>query len=96
MKTTYNSVKNSGDNSEKCIKNTPTSLPVYICSGMQDPVGGYGLGVTKVYQEFYIRGIKDLSFKLYPKCRHEILNDFNKQEVRNDILKWLQKRTILS
>lgn len=80
-------------NSQECIKNTPTSLPIYICSGAQDPVGGYGLGVVKVYQEFYIHGMKDLNFKIYSKSRHDILNDFNKQEVRQNILAWLDERS---
>lgn len=33
--------------------------------------------------------MKDVSIKLYPGGRHEMLNEINKDEVYTDILTWL-------
>ena len=31
----------------------------------------------------------DVSVHIYPLCRHEILNEINREEVYGDILQWL-------
>lgn len=66
------------------------STPVALFSGEADPVGGMGKGVKKVYQLFQQAGCTDLSLKLYPGARHEILNETNRQEVYRDMLLWLE------
>lgn len=65
------------------------SLPVLFIAGTEDPVGPYGKGVEKAADEFMKAGMSKVSLKLYPDCRHEILNELNKQEVYNDICSWL-------
>ncbi|MGE4484815.1 MAG: alpha/beta fold hydrolase [Oscillospiraceae bacterium] len=67
-------------------------LPIYFFSGGEDPVGGYGRGITHVYSRFYKAGFEDVSIKLYPGGRHEMLNETNKDEVYADVLEWLTKR----
>ena len=49
-------------------------------------------GVLEVYNLFKKAGIKDLSYKFYPGVRHEILNDISKEEVIQDITKWMDDR----
>ena len=63
--------------------------PVYFMSGDMDPVGECGKGVQKAYNNFLEAGMKDVSIKLYPGGRHEMLNEINKDEVYTDILAWL-------
>ena len=63
--------------------------PIYLFSGEQDPVGGCGKGVRKVHGYFQRYGTKDLSMRLYPGGRHEMLNELNKEEVYDDVLSWL-------
>jgi len=65
-------------------------LPIYLFSGAMDPVGGCGKLSTKLYQKFLKIGIKDVTFKLYPEGRHEMLNEINKLEVYQDVLTWLE------
>lgn len=77
--------------SEKVIRAVPADLPVFFVSGADDPVGDYGKGVIKAKNEFVKAGVKDVSLKLYPGCRHEILNDDCKNEVQNDILEFINK-----
>ncbi|MBR6653734.1 MAG: lysophospholipase [Oscillospiraceae bacterium] len=64
-------------------------LPVLFIAGAEDPVGPYGKGVEKAAAEFKKAGMSNVSIKLYPDCRHEILNELNKQDVYNDICSWL-------
>ena len=64
-------------------------MPVYFISGDMDPVGECGKGVQKAYNNFLEAGMKDVSIKLYPGGRHEMLNEINKDEVYTDILAWL-------
>jgi len=70
----------------------PKSLPVYIFSGAMDPVGVMGKGVGKLYQLYKKVGLENLSFKLYPGGRHEMLNEINRDEVMKDVVNWLDKR----
>ncbi len=64
--------------------------PVYLFSGDNDPVGANGKGVEKVYGYFKAAGTKDLTMKLYPGGRHEMLNEINRDEVCADVLAWLE------
>ena len=69
----------------------PKTLPVALFSGDMDPVGGYGTGVKKVYEAMQAAGMEDVTMKLYPGARHEILNETNRAEVYEDILAWCNR-----
>ena len=64
--------------------------PVYFFSGDQDPVGSMGRGVKKVAGLFRRAGCRDVTVKLYPGGRHEMLHETNRQEVLADLLSWLE------
>ena len=79
-------------NKKEYLEAIPKTLPLFLVAGEADPVGDYGKGVEascKIYQEL---GIQDVSMKLYPTDRHEILNETDKSQVMQDILEWLQNR----
>ena len=65
-------------------------VPVYLFSGDKDPVGGNGAGVEKVAQEIRDAGVKKVTVKLYPDGRHEMFNEFNRQEVWSDLIAWVE------
>ena len=67
-------------------------LPILMISGSDDPVGGWGKGVRTVFDRFKSLGIQDITIKLYPGARHEILNELNKQEVWIDVLNWIDNK----
>ena len=75
----------------KNLQNMKKHLPVLFIAGKEDPVGPYGKGVEQAEQAFRKAGMVRTSIKLYPQCRHEILNELNRQEVYEDILAWLQQ-----
>ena len=65
-------------------------LPCYFIAGGDDPVGGYGAGVEQAAAEFKKHGMQKVETKLYPLCRHEIHNEINREEVYEDIVKWIK------
>jgi len=74
---------------QKTMKAVPDRLPIFIVSGKDDPVGGYGKGVLKFYGKMSGYG-KKVNVKLYPGCRHEIVNDNCAQEVVSDISNFIK------
>ena len=73
---------------EANLKRMPKDLPILLLSGEKDPVGGKR-GVEKVFRRLKKLGMRDVQKKLYPLCRHEILNERNRQQVYEDVLGWL-------
>lgn len=67
-------------------------LPVFFVAGGDDPVGSYGKGVRHTVSEFKKAGMTDVSCRIYPLCRHEILNEINRQEIFEDIGGWILKK----
>ena len=67
-------------------------LPVFFIAGGDDPVGNYGKGVQKAAEAFRKAGLTDVSVRIYPLCRHEILNEINRKEIFEDISQWLDAK----
>ena len=74
---------------EKNLKNMKPELPVFFIAGAEDPVGPYGKGVLKAVDAFRKVGMVNVACRIYPECRHEILNELNRQEVYEDVVNWL-------
>lgn len=70
------------------MKKIRQDLPVFIIAGEEDPVGDWGKTVPQLHAIYKENGIKDLTLKMYPGCRHELLNETNHAEVEQDILGW--------
>lgn len=79
-------------NKKENLDKMPKGLPVYFASGDMDPVGDYGEGVRKAYEDFQKAGMERVSMKLYPGIRHEILNDKNKIQVYEELYPWIMER----
>lgn len=75
---------------EQNIENIPRELPLLFLAGGMDPVGDYGKAVNEICREYKKKGINDVSMKLYPDDRHEILNELDRERVYSDILRWLE------
>jgi alpha-beta hydrolase superfamily lysophospholipase len=69
----------------------PKALPVFFVAGGDDPVGAYGKGVEKCAEMFRQAGMQEVKTRIYPLCRHEILNEINKEEIYQDLLRWIEK-----
>lgn len=69
------------------------ALPVHFVAGGDDPVGDYGKGVRKAAAKFTECGMEQVSCRIYPLCRHEILNEINRHEIYEDLLNWLEEQS---
>ena len=77
-------------NSTANAETLPKDLPLVIISGEMDPVGDFGKGVKKVYKLYTGAGIADVTLKLIPGARHELLNEINRKEVFEILANWLE------
>lgn len=73
------------------LENMRKDLPVFFVAGGDDPVGNYGKGVRQAAEAFRKAGMQDVSVRIYPLCRHEILNEINREEVYEDVVQWAER-----
>ena len=77
------------------LRKIPAELPIFMASGAEDPVGNYGKGVEKAYRSLQGVGVRDLTLKLYPEDRHELMNEPDREQVMADIAEWLTKHLVI-
>lgn len=82
----------SAANSTQCFEKTKKDIPYFMFSGDMDPVGSWGKGVREVYENYKKSGVSDITLKLYPGGRHEMLNEINKDEVYADVYNWIESK----
>jgi len=70
------------------------SKPILMFAGDMDPVGDYGKGPKEVAAKLERAGIPDVELTIYPKGRHEMLNEINKEDVYQLVLNWINKKFI--
>jgi alpha-beta hydrolase superfamily lysophospholipase len=83
-----NSLKSFGTPS----KNVRSDLPILVQVGEADPIGGeYS---NKALVEAYRKksGIQDIELFVYHDARHEIYNELNKDDILQDLIKWINIR----
>lgn len=73
------------------IEKIPKKLPIYFFSGTDDPISEYGEGVKRIVKLYKKANIENVTYKLYLGDRHECLNEKNRDEVIDDLIKWLEK-----
>lgn len=78
---------------KEAYQNAPADLPLMIFSGQNDPVGGPGgKEVINVRNAYQAAGLKDVTLKLYPEGRHEMLNEVNREEVYQELFDWMNNQ----
>jgi alpha-beta hydrolase superfamily lysophospholipase len=68
-----------------------SDLPVYIAVGEADPVNGGLALLTPLTDRYQAAGLTDLTIRIYPAARHEILNETNRAEVITALNSWLDR-----
>ena len=68
-----------------------SDLPVYIAVGEADPVNGGLALLTPLTDRYQAAGLADLTVRIYPGARHEILNETNREEVIAALNSWLDR-----
>ena len=75
--------------SENWYKLVPKQLPILLVAGADDPVGAYGAGPAEVAEGLENAGCTDVSLIIYENMRHEILNEFGKEAVYEDLRRFI-------
>jgi alpha-beta hydrolase superfamily lysophospholipase len=75
----------------KNLEQIPAGKPVFIIAGQDDPAGFFGKAPLKIKQLLTKYAQARIDLKLYPRMRHEILNEDNREEVYRDVLGWIVK-----
>jgi alpha-beta hydrolase superfamily lysophospholipase len=68
-----------------------SDLPVYIAVGENDPVNGGLALLTPLTDRYQAAGLDDVTVRVYPGARHEILNETNRDEVIAELNAWLDR-----
>jgi alpha-beta hydrolase superfamily lysophospholipase len=71
------------------LRNVREDLSIYLFSGSDDPVGEQLDGVQLLINRYEKAGLYDVSHDFYQGGRHEMLNEINKDEVRERLLAWI-------
>lgn len=74
------------------VRRVPKTLPILMVTGEYDPVGSYTKGPKTVCRRLRDAGLEDITFTIYPQCRHELHNELNRQQVYRDYLNWMDDR----
>ena len=71
-----------------------TSLPILLISGQEDPVGDGGKGVRAIYNRMKKTGMENVTVKLFPGARHDLLHEEANcaAEVRKLLADWILSR----
>jgi putative nucleotidyltransferase with HDIG domain len=75
--------------SRRNLKKIPAGKHVLIIAGKSDPAGFFGKGPLKISKLLTKFAKADVTLNLYPHCRHEILNELNREDVYRDVREWI-------
>ena len=81
---------NIESNTPQWYANVPKDLNILLTSGEKDPVGPQAEGIKNIGKKLLDSGHTSVTVKIYPDCRHEILNELNRDEVMEDIVQWIK------
>ena len=81
---------------KKNISMIPKDLPIFMASGEQDPVGGYGVGAKKAYLSLIRAGLTKVDFTLYSEDRHELFHELDKEIFMENVVTWLSKCLVIA
>lgn len=71
--------------------NVNDKLEILMLRGIEDPCTGGSIGAEDSRKILTKAGLKNIKHIDYPKMRHEILNEDNKNQVYNDTLEFFQR-----
>jgi len=75
--------------SKKWAAKLPKNLPCLVTSGEMDPVGAWGKGPRAVAARMKAAGMFNVTLKMWPDMRHEILNEVGREDVWGELTAWI-------
>ena len=74
------------------ISRIPKDLPLLLIAGKEDPLGEYGAGVPAVGELYCRAGLKKVEVSMWDGCRHELLNEPEREKIMMAIYEWLRRQ----
>ncbi|MEM5498907.1 lysophospholipase [Paraglaciecola mesophila] len=74
--------------SEHALKKIDKTLPIYVFSGTDDPVGEKGKGVQRLLSAYQKQRLTQVTHQFYQDGRHELLSEINRDQVTADFIQW--------
>ncbi|MGK0715275.1 alpha/beta fold hydrolase [Leucobacter sp. W1153] len=68
-----------------------SDVPILIVAGGDDPLSR-GDSLRLLADAYRIRGVRDVTMRVYPGARHELLNETNRDEAIAEIITWMLDR----
>lgn len=75
----------------KALRDIAADLPILIAGGADDPVGGKS-GMNKLSARYAATGHHRLDTRIYEGGRHEMLNETNRVEFTDELLRWIAQQ----
>jgi alpha-beta hydrolase superfamily lysophospholipase len=69
----------------------PKALPIHIISGSADPVSGGTKRLQQLLAAYRAAGLERVTHRFYEGARHELFNETNREEVTQDVIRWLDQ-----
>ncbi|MFF2082917.1 alpha/beta hydrolase [Nocardia sp. NPDC058176] len=66
-------------------------LPLYVMVGDRDPLNDKLRLSDLQVQRYRAAGLTDITYRVYPDARHEILNELNRAEVEDELIAWITR-----
>lgn len=67
-------------------------IPVLLLSGQKDPVGDFGKGVQRIYDQMKKAGMQNVRMQLFADARHDLLHEENSgcaEKARSMLIEWM-------
>jgi alpha-beta hydrolase superfamily lysophospholipase len=76
------------------LERVPKTSALYVVSGERDPIHTRLKGFRMLVDAYRDRGLTRVYDKVYPSARHELLNESNRDEVTEDLVRWIEKTVL--
>lgn len=74
--------------SPRKVQGINKNLRIYLFAGSDDPLNNQGKSLSALQKRYREAGLK-ADLKIYPAGRHEMLNELNRDAVKEDLVRWL-------
>lgn len=77
-------------NSPRRLRPVDPNLPLLLMGGGADPVSQGASGPRRLAGAYRKAGVQDVTVRIYPGARHELLHETNREQVEANVLAWLR------
>lgn len=74
-------------------KKANKDIPILMIGGKDDYITHCGAQISKLQRHYVNKGFKNVNCILYNRSRHDVLLEYNKDEVARDIADWINKNS---